>query len=64
MKSEYLIAAAHDAGFLSQDLRDALKSATATEALILLPLIERAATLRRNIDALVSALNEDAKAVR
>ena len=64
MKSEYLIAAANDAGFLRQELREALNTATATEALLILPLIERASILRRDIDALVAALNEDAKGVR
>jgi len=58
--SESLTKAADSAAFVRNDLREALSGASATESLILLPLIERAATLKRDIEALQAARESDA----
>jgi len=58
--SESLTKAADSAAFVRNDLREALSGASATESLILLPLIERAATLKRDIEALQAARDSDA----
>ena len=54
-----LDSATHSAGFAITDLRDALHHATATECLIILPLIQRAAELERDIKQLLGAIRED-----
>jgi hypothetical protein len=48
--------AVHDVGFLLRDLQDALPSAGALEAFVLLPLIERVAILERDLRAFQEAL--------
>lgn len=53
--SAVLIRAQFDAGSLRQSLLNALSQSTAVEALVILPLIERAAQLRADIAALRSA---------
>jgi len=54
-----------DAGQAVRDaramLQSALRTASAVECLTLLPLIERAATLARDIGALAEAMAQDAK---
>ncbi len=56
MNNEPLTKAAHAAEFLAADLRDALATADAVEALALLPLIEQAARLNQQIGALLAAV--------
>ncbi len=56
MKTENLTKATHDAEFLCGSLRDALTDADAVAALALLPLIERAAGLMRDLGALRAAV--------
>ena len=53
--TESLTKALHDADFLRADLLAALNQSTAVEALILMSMIERAALLRADLDALMSA---------
>ena len=53
--NECLIKASHDAEFCVENLRQALHSASAVESLLLLPMIETAVVLSRNIDALLEA---------
>ena len=50
-----LLRAGISADWLRKDLLDALSQSTAVEALVILPLIERAAQLRADIAALRSA---------
>lgn len=57
--TENLTAAAQAASFPVSSLRDALKTAGAVQGLAILALIERAATLARDIDALRAAVAED-----
>lgn len=57
--SENLTAAAQAATFPVSTLRDALKTANAVQGLAILALIERAATLARDIDALRAAVHAD-----
>ncbi len=52
------------AGDVRVALRDTLTGATAVEALVILPLIERAATLARDIEALLAAREADEKGGR
>ena len=56
---EHLTAAAQAASIPVSALRDALKTANAVQGLAILALIERAATLARDIDALRAAVAED-----
>lgn len=56
--------AAQSAGDTRDTLRDALKGATAIEAIVLLVLIEHAALLERDIKAMIAARAADARAVR
>ena len=58
---ENLTAAAQVASFPVSSLRDALKTATAVQGLAILALIERAATLARDIGALRAAVAEDSE---
>jgi hypothetical protein len=60
-KTEALTKASHSAAFALGDLRSALATATATEALLLLPLIEQAAQLQQRVDALLGAIKNDGK---
>jgi len=53
--NESLTKVQHDADFLRDDLFATLARSTAVEALVIMPLIERAALLRADIAALVSA---------
>jgi hypothetical protein len=54
-----LYAAYRDIGLVNDRLRLAISSATQLQALALMPLIERAALLVRDIGALHNAINED-----
>lgn len=56
MKDESLPRALADLGFASDHLRDALKDATPLESLLILPLIEKAVTARRDLNALIKAM--------
>jgi hypothetical protein len=47
------------AGFVLSDLRSALGQANAVEALVLLELIEAAASLQNRIESLGNAVNEN-----
>jgi hypothetical protein len=61
--NESLEKSTQTAEFLVADLRAALRSGcTAVDALLLLPMIERAATLQRDIDALREAIAADRRA--
>ena len=59
MTIEHLTAATQVASFPVSSLRDALKTSSAVQGLAILALIERAATLARDIDALRAAVAED-----
>lgn len=56
--TEAVTKAAQTANLLCQDLREALHDATAIEALVLIPLIAKAATLEMDIKALDAAKRE------
>jgi len=56
--SEHLTKAEHDARFLINTLQDVLFYSNAVEALIVLRLIEQAATLQTRITEYVEALNQ------
>jgi hypothetical protein len=60
-KTEALTKASHSASFVLGDLRSALATATAVEALVLLPLIEQAAQLQQRIAALLTAVSNEGK---
>jgi hypothetical protein len=60
VSTELLENAEHRASQCRQELRDALLDATALQTLAILPLIERAALLRRDIAALHEAIEDDA----
>lgn len=60
-KTEALTKASHSAAFALSDLRAALATATPTEALLLLPLIEQAALLQQRTEALLNAINQGGK---
>ena len=47
------------AKFATQELRDALKSASAVEALVILPLIADAARLQQQISSLITAMQSE-----
>jgi hypothetical protein len=53
--TEDLTKALHSATFTVRDLQDALKSANAVEALVLLPMIAEAAKLAQAISGLIHA---------
>jgi len=55
--TEGLYKARDCAGFVVSDLQDALKDSDSVLALHLLPMIERAAFLNRDITALINAIN-------
>jgi hypothetical protein len=59
--TENLTQAAQAAGFPVSSLRDALKGASAVQGLAILALIDRAATLQRDIEALRAAVAEDCR---
>lgn len=59
---EALTQAEHAAEFCRNDLRAALRDADATASLLLLPLIERASFLERDIAALRAAHDSDREA--
>lgn len=59
MNPSCLHPALHTAGFTVSNLQAALAAASATEALVLLPLIERAAALARDIAAVELAITQD-----
>ncbi len=59
LKLEHLQQAIDSAEFTHGHLRGALHAASATEALVILPLIERAAVLLREIRALNCAIQTD-----
>jgi hypothetical protein len=54
--NEDLTKALHSIVFTAESLQEALKQATAVEALVLLQQIEAAMHLKRSIEALVSAI--------
>jgi hypothetical protein len=56
--NEDLFNAYQSAGFVLSDLRSALGQANAVEALVLLELIEAAASLQNRIESLGNAVNE------
>lgn len=59
-ESVFLPEAGNSTARATEQLQNALKLASQTESLALLPLIERAATLTRDIRALASAVQSDA----
>lgn len=59
--TESLTKAAQSAEFLRRDLRAALTQADAVQALVILPMIERATMLERDAYALLMAVEESAK---
>lgn len=60
-KTEALTKASHSAAFALGDLRSALAGATPVESLVLMPLIEQAAKLQRDIEALLTAVTQTGK---
>ena len=59
MTLEPLLKALDSAKFATQELRDALKSASAVEALVILPLIADAARLQQQISSLITAMQSE-----
>ena len=60
MKLEPLFKALDSARFATQELRDALKSsASAVEALVILPMIADAARLQQQIACLITAMQSE-----
>ncbi len=57
--NESLEKALHSVTFLRGELRDAHANCTAVESLILLPLIQRATELERDINSLIYAREAD-----
>jgi len=57
--NESLEKAEHDLAFALDDLRDALRKASAVEALVLLPLIERVSEAWNEVTALIAAQISD-----
>ena len=55
MKLEPLFKALDSARFATQELQDALKSASAVEALVILPMIADAARLQQQIGHVIAA---------
>jgi len=58
MKEE-LTKASHDMDFACDDLREALNKAGSVEGIVVLALIGRASELRRDVDALLIAHEQD-----
>lgn len=61
MNTEQLTQADHSAAFMLSHLQQALTHANPVQALVLLPLIERAATLARDVGALLAAVEDATK---
>lgn len=61
MKNENLQKAAHDVGFLLESLQSSISTASPVEFLIILPLVERAAGMKRDIELLICAMNNECK---
>ena len=59
---EHLIQAREAAELARANLRAALNAAGAVESMVILPMIERVATLQRDIDAICHALSADGRA--
>jgi hypothetical protein len=59
-KPEALEKAVHSVSFAVGDLQAALKTASVTEALLLVPLIQQAVQLQRGIESLRDAVNAGA----
>ena len=59
MNIEPLLKALDSAKFATQELQDALKSAVAVEALVILPLIADAARLQQQISSLITAMQSE-----
>jgi len=59
--NESLTKAEHSAGFLMDELRDALHKATSVQGIVILDMIERAAKLNQEIKALHNAVECDTK---
>ena len=59
MNLEPLLKALDSAKFATQELRDALKSASAVEALVILPMIADAARLQQQIACLITAMQSE-----
>lgn len=60
MRNESIEKTFHSAQFLVGDLQACLSDATAVEALVVLPLIERAANLKSDVSALYEANEQEA----
>lgn len=59
--SENLVKASHSAGFLIDELREALKDAGGVEALVILERIQEANVLKGHIDVLRAAVDEESE---
>ncbi len=59
MNIEPLFKALDSAKFATRELQDALKSAGAVEALVILPLIADAARLQQQISSLITAMQSE-----
>jgi hypothetical protein len=59
MNIEPLFKALDSAKFATRELQDALKSAGAVEALVILPLIADAARLQQQISGLITAMQSE-----
>lgn len=57
MLQESLIRAHDNIGFAADQLRDALRYASALESLLILPVIEKTVTAQRDINAMIKAMN-------
>jgi len=57
--AENITKAMHDSGFIIESLQEALKTATATEGIIILQLIEQATKLDQKISNLQMAISCD-----
>ncbi len=60
--NNHLSGASNCAQIAAERLQFALSSSKAVDALLIVPMIERAATLQRDIDALCQALAADGRA--
>lgn len=59
MNLEPLFKALDSAMFATRELQDALKSASAVEALVILPMIADAARLQQQISGLITAMQSE-----
>lgn len=59
MKAEPIIKASQAAALVVSDLQNALKSATAMEALLLMPMIDQAARTAQQVEAMRAAKMSD-----